>query len=138
MIFGMYLVNKGRITCAEFFSLLEQQIASRPQLGTLGIEMGRLSVKQVFQILRTQCDDSVQMFGEAAVGLGYLTEQEVAMLVYEQSRRAASMSDLLALNGYAEPDTIESWLGEYREAQGRVTQMTGEAVAAAAATAVIS
>lgn len=130
MNFGMFLVRQGRLTTNQFFELLEQQIASRPQVGTLAIETGRLTVKQVFQVLRAQCEVPAEHFGETAVRLGLLSEDGLAALIYEQLRRATTMTDLLVINGHADQETAEQWLGEYRASQGRVTQMTSESAPA--------
>ncbi|MBX3432628.1 MAG: hypothetical protein KF847_04855 [Pirellulales bacterium] len=137
MNFGMYLVREGRLTSDEFFALLELQIASRPQLGTLAIETGRLSVRQVFQVLRCQCESTSRMFGEVAVELGFLTEEDVAVLVYQQSQRSASLPELLVLHGYAEPGLVEQWLDDYRSYQGRAAAASGGLTAYEAASAAV-
>ncbi|MAT69022.1 MAG: hypothetical protein CMJ58_05805 [Planctomycetaceae bacterium] len=138
MYFGMHLVRQGLLTTDDFFALLEQQVASRPPMGALAIETGKLTMKQVFEVLEAQCEETSQMFGEAAVRLGFLSEQDLAVLIYEQARRAMSMTELLVLNGHAEPETAEHWLQQYRDHQGRVTQMTTKSVAEDAASAAVS
>src|SRR3712207_5774326 len=88
MQFAMYLVDNGVISCEEFFEALKLQLHSRPQLGALAIETRRLSFRQVFAILRTQCDEPNELFGEIAVRLGFLTQDDVAQLLAEQNKRA--------------------------------------------------
>ncbi|HMO84754.1 MAG TPA: hypothetical protein PKC18_07535, partial [Lacipirellulaceae bacterium] len=70
MLFGIYLVENGVITCEEFFETLKLQIRTRPPLGGLAIEQRKLTAKQVFAILRQQCDSPADMFGELAVKMG--------------------------------------------------------------------
>jgi len=54
MQFGLYLVKHGMITASQFAQALEAQLASRPQIGALAIETGKLTVKQVFGILSSR------------------------------------------------------------------------------------
>ena len=95
MHFGLYLVKNNIIDSDEFVDALEQQIRSRPQLGGLAIETGKLSVKQVFDVLRAQCDAPAELFGELAVGYGYLTEDELTGLLFLQSVREKTMAEIL-------------------------------------------
>ena len=137
MNFGVYLVRTGRLTSDEFLTLLETQIASRPKLGTLAIETGRLSVRQVFQILRRQCEQPGLKFGEAAVEMGFLNEDQLAALVYRQSIRAMPFGEIIALHGYSDPEQVEQWMDEYRAAQGRATFASADLMPAEVATAAV-
>ena len=75
MHFGLYLVKNNVIDSDLFVTALEQQLASRPLLGSLAIETHKLSVKQVFQVLRAQFDTPGELFGEIAINLGFLTKE---------------------------------------------------------------
>jgi len=114
MQFAMYLVDNGVISCEEFFEALKLQLHSRPQLGALAIETRRLSFRQVFSILRTQCDEPNTMFGELAVRLGYLTEEEIAQLLAEQAGRAMPLAEVLVDNGFLSSELAEQHYAEYR------------------------
>lgn len=85
MQFAEYLVDNGTITCEELFESLKLQTHSRPQLGALAIETRRLTCRQVFAILRAQCDQPEALFGELAVRLGYLTDDDLQHLLVEQA-----------------------------------------------------
>ncbi len=114
MQFGLYLVKHGMITANQFAQALEAQLASRPQIGALAIEAGKLSVKQVFSILRTQADTPHQLFGQLAIQAGFMTEDELVVLLYQQSVRGKAMPLILAELGFAEPDDLEEHFAEYR------------------------
>jgi hypothetical protein len=114
MQFAMYLVDNGVISCEEFFEALKLQVNTRPQLGALAIETRRLTFRQVFSILRTQCDEPNTMFGELAVRLGYLTDQDVAQLLTEQASRALPIVEVLVENGFLSAEATEQHYAEYR------------------------
>ena len=114
MQFGLYMVRNGMLDCEQFVHALEQQLASRPQLGSLAIETGKLSVKQVFQILRLQCDAPGELFGELAVKLGFITEEELAGLIFLQSVRQQPMSEIIIENGVASESEVQESLANYR------------------------
>ena len=115
MQFAMYLVDNGVISCEEFFEAFKLQLHSRPQLGALAIETRRLSFRQVFSILRTQCDEPNTMFGELAVRLGYLTEEDIAQLLAEQAGRAMPLLEVLVENGFLTSELAEHHYAEYRQ-----------------------
>ena len=123
MQFGLYLVNQGMITANQFVKALETQLATRPLIGSLAIETGKLTVKQVFSILRTQADMPDQMFGELAVQNGLMTEDDLSGLLYQQTIRGKSMALILVELGFASAEDIDGHLSEYRLANGAGAKM---------------
>jgi hypothetical protein len=124
MQFAMYLVDNGVISCEEFFEAMKLQLSTRPQLGALAIEMRRLTFRQVFSVLRTQCDEPNTLFGELAVRLGYLTEQDVAQLLAEQASRAMPLVEVLVENGFVSAEAAEHHYAEYRRCMEQASQLT--------------
>lgn len=114
MQFAMFLVENGVITYEEFFEAIKLQMATRPQLGTLAIESRLLTFRQVFSILRAQCDEPNVMFGEVAVRLGYLSEDDVARLLAEQVGRAHPMLDVLIENDFLTTEEAERQYAQFR------------------------
>jgi hypothetical protein len=114
MQFAMYLVDNGVLTCEEFYEASKLQMHSRPQLGALAIETRRLTVKQVFSVLSLQCDEPNTKFGELAVRLGYLTDDDLAQLLAEQEGRAKPLIDLLVDNEFLSAEVAEQHYAEYR------------------------
>jgi hypothetical protein len=114
MQFGMYLVDNGVISCEEFFEAVKLQLHSRPQLGSLAIDSRRLSFRQVSRILREQCDEPNQMFGEIAVRLGYLNEEELSNLLTEQEARALPLAEVLIEHGFLTRPAVEYHFTEFR------------------------
>lgn len=116
MQFGMYLVENGVITCEDFYEALKLQLGTRPQLGALAIEKRKLNVRQVFGVLRSQCDSPDERFGELALKLGYLSEADLAWLLHEQSVRVKPFSELLVEMDVLTADEMEKHAREYRQA----------------------
>lgn len=116
MHFGLYLVKYGAISAEQFVTALERQLASRPQLGALAIELDMLSVREVFQVLRAQADNPQELFGELAVEAEMLTTDELASLLYCQSVRSQPMAEVVVELGFATPDVAQTHLSEYRSA----------------------
>ena len=114
MQFGMYLVDNGLLSTQAFYKALKLQMRSRPQLGTIAIQSRRLTVKQMFIILQEQCDTPQQMFGEIAVRLGYLTNEDLNQLLDEQSRHMASLRDLLVEHGFLSAEVVDQQYAAYR------------------------
>ena len=114
MQFGLYLVENGIITPEQFVEALQVQIDSRPQLGSLAIEQKALTMKEVFQVLRTQADEPKELFGQLAVEAGLISEDRLASLLYLQSARVRSMEEIVVELGYVSAETLEQELSEYR------------------------
>lgn len=114
MQFAMSLVDNGAISCEELFEALKLQMHSRPQLGALAIETRRLTCRQVFAILRAQCDEPDVLFGELAVRLGYLTDDDLQQLLVEQAARATPLADVLIDHGFLSSEVVELHYAEYR------------------------
>jgi hypothetical protein len=115
MHFGMYLVDNGVITCEEFYEALKLHMHSRPQLGALAIQTRRLSFRQVFGILRSQCDSPNELFGELAISLGYLTHEDLTQLLAEQATRAKPFAQILVELEILRADQAEQHYNEYRQ-----------------------
>jgi hypothetical protein len=114
MQFAMYLVDNGVLSCEEYYEASKLQQHSRPQLGALAIEARRLTVKQVFAVLSLQCDEPNTRFGELAVRLGYLTDDDISQLLAEQERRATPLLDVLVENDFLSAEVAEQHYAEYR------------------------
>jgi hypothetical protein len=115
MQFAMFLVDNGVISCDEFFEALKLQLHSRPQLGSMAIGTRRLTFRQVSHILREQCDEPNQMFGEIAVRLGYLTEDDLSRLLAEQAAQAKPLGDVLVENGFLAREESEQYFAQFRQ-----------------------
>ncbi len=82
-LFGKYLVEKGKLTKAQYQIVSEKQASARVKLGLIAIEEKLLTKEQSEELnqLQTQMD---KRFGDLAVEKGYLTDEQVSMLLKKQ------------------------------------------------------
>lgn len=114
MQFGIYLVENGVISRDEFYEALKFQQNSRPQLGALALERRKLTMRQVFTVLRNQGDSPSEYFGELAVKAGFLTAEQLAQLVLEQATRSKPFAEVLVDLGILPRDAVNRYAREYR------------------------
>lgn len=113
MFFELHLVRKGLITSDQFVTALEKQLHSRPQLGSIAMELKALSVHQVFEILKAQVDVP-ESFGQTAIRLGFMSVPKLAELLMEQQDRQPPISDILMEMGVLSNEVRVRELSEFR------------------------
>jgi hypothetical protein len=124
MQFGLHLVRQGLITPADFVEVVEHQMSQRPLFGALAIELRRLSLHQVFEILGVQAESSKQ-FGRVAVDLLYLTEAEVMELLGRQSDRCQPIDRIVVELGVLDQPTVDRELRSFRRIMSQEPQEAG-------------
>ncbi len=115
MKFGLYLLDRELITERQLIQALQKQEESLPPFGQLAIEVGMLSVRDVFRVLRVQSDYAKEHFGETAVDMDLLTESQVAELLLMQSNRRARLADVLVSMGAIPREACNRQLEAYRQ-----------------------
>ena len=106
MRFGIHLVRRGVISSEQLVDAVDRQLNSRPPIGALAIETRRLSMHDVFEILRAQAT-SHEKFGQLAVELGHLRKNDIADLLAMQSERTRPIHELLLESGAVEEETLQ-------------------------------
>ncbi|MEM6655643.1 MAG: hypothetical protein AAF596_07570 [Planctomycetota bacterium] len=114
MRFGVYLMRRGVITANQFVEALQEQLDQQPPMGQLAIEEGALSVREVFDVLRSQSDSTAGRFGDAAMELGLLARQQVAELLLLQADRVPPLEEVLVKIGILDQDTVVAELAAFR------------------------
>ena len=110
MQFEIYLVRAGIMSAEQLVDALDLQQRSRPRFGRLALQMGKLRLHQVAEILQRQCDVD-KPFGETAVDLEFLSRRQVTHLLKTQQNRTPAVIDCLVQLAAVD----ESRLEEYRE-----------------------
>lgn len=82
--------REGSISAEEAIDKIEYLLKHRPQLEQLAIELGFLSMKQLRRLLHLQ-ESSPLSFERLAIREGYLTEQQIGLLMFEQNNRMVGM-----------------------------------------------
>lgn len=124
MQFGIYLVDNGVLTPDEFVEAVKLFNNGRPQLGAVAVQRRLLSCRQVFSILRSQCDHPDQLFGDVAIKLGFLSPEDVGALILEQSRQSVSFRDILTEHRFLAPEVVEKHYHDYRECLAQTPQQS--------------
>lgn len=100
MWFASQLCEKGIISSDQFAEAVSIQLSRQCPLGAIATRKSLLTVKQSFQVLAENATNPEQCFGQTAIELGFLTEAEVAMLLFEQARLTPSINDILVEQGF--------------------------------------
>lgn len=106
--FGQYLYYNRIIDLQTLIKSLSWQLRTRPKLGDMGIQLGYLSPDDIIGILRGKTVN--ELFGEAAVRLGYLTRKRLTVLAGRQLLLNLPIGRFYVDNGYLEPDGLVSKL----------------------------
>lgn len=114
MQLGVYLVKNEVITAEELVAAIDAQQQQRTPLGQLAIELGKLSARDVFRVLRHQAVGAQSQFGAAAIELRLLEEVDVAELLYHQSNRLPSIGEILVDQGVLSQRQLDQELAAFR------------------------
>jgi hypothetical protein len=117
LTFCIHLVRNGTISSDQLIDALEEQVASRPQLGQLALQEEQLTMSQLFEILSTQRFENKQ-FGEIAIEKGFLSKSQLALLLLKQGKTEASLAEVLIAQGAMSAEQCaelqEQWKRENR------------------------
>lgn len=105
MFFATYLVKRGLVSPAEFVEALERELYSRPPLGRIALLERKITMRQLFSILKDQ-SDSHQPFGKIAVDLGFMSEEDLGNLLLKQANCKPDMIDFLVEMGVIDQATL--------------------------------
>ena len=119
MQFGIYLCRNGIITADQLVTAMEMQDEQMVPLGVIAMEEGKLSVRDVFSILRVQSDLPNDRFGDIAIDLGLMTKRDLAELLMLQSNRRAKIGDCLTSLGFLSQEQLDKALAAYRRDRER-------------------
>jgi len=119
--FGQFLVTRGVVNEEAVINALNLQKERTLPIGKIALREKLLSVKQVFHILNEQGKNynngqqgkNYKLFGQIAVELGYLTEQDVRKLLEIQQKSRPLLGELLVEIGALSQHELERELAEY-------------------------
>ena len=128
LTFGIHLVRSGRISAEQLVDALEEQLASRPQLGQLALEEGLLSMSQLFEVLSVQRMEE-KPFGTIAIERGFLNKSQLSMMLMKQRELELKITDLLVDHGTIDDKELVERHGQWkRERRRRETFAAGRSM----------
>lgn len=119
MHFGLYLKQRGTISCEQLVAAIEAQLKSLTRIGQLALEEGLLSPRDVFDILRAQSESPHKRFGEVAIEMGLMTRDELLKLLVIQADRRPQIADVLVLQGVLTKEQMRRELAEFRDLRAK-------------------
>ena len=112
--FGNYLLEKKKITEAQFNSCMDYMKANRVKLGLIAEAEGLLTRAQANELNRLQMQTD-KRFGDLAVEKGYLTEGDITNLLHMQGNPYLIFVQALQENQILSHEEIETLLEEYQK-----------------------
>lgn len=118
MNFGDYLVRQSIIREKDLTRTLEIQKTDRIPLGQLALQEGLIDNKALFRILSRQrkVEGRNQTFGQLAIQLGYLSQEQVNELLKMQSQTNRLLGELLVFQGLVSQVEMIKALKKFRAA----------------------
>ncbi len=92
--FAQFLVQREIIAPDTALQALDLQRAATPPVGRLALEQQLLTMRQVFTVLAAQAD-SGRRFGEQAVLMDYLDDEQLSALLSHQRQVRPGLSAIL-------------------------------------------
>jgi hypothetical protein len=116
--FGDYLVELNIIQEQDLVRALEIQKTDKVPLGQLALQQGLIDNKALFRILSLQRKDGGrnQTFGQLAIQLGYLTEEQISELLEKQIHTNRLLGELLVSQGFVSQVGMIKALKKFRAA----------------------
>ena len=116
MNFGDYLVRQNIIREKDLTRTLEMQKIDRIPLGQLALQEGLIENKTLFRILSRQRKEEGrnQTFGQLAIQLGYLTDEQISELLKMQIQTNRLLGELLVSQGFVSQVEMIKALKKFR------------------------
>lgn len=126
--FVEFLVERDLIPPNVARQLAEHKRFVREPIGMIAVSHGLLRTDQIDIILDRQREEPDRRFGEIAVELKCLTEQQVSALVKIQEFRVpADITEALALGGVLSVEDATRYLGTYLVSDQEMAAMMADA-----------
>lgn len=116
-LFGKYLVEKGKLSKAQYQLVAEKQESARVKLGLIAVEEKLLTKEQSEELnkLQTQKD---KRFGDLAVEMGYLTDEQVSLLLKKQGNAYLQFIQTISESGFMTIPELDDSLKQFTEESG--------------------
>lgn len=118
MWFAAQLYKAGKITARQFADAAVEHLSRRPVLGELAIRNEQMTITESMQTLAAQVDLPGKSFGELAVELGFLSADDIPVLLAQQAESAPSMGEILVEQGAITEDDLKEDLRGVRAQLG--------------------
>ena len=112
LLFGHYLYYSGVTTWPTIIKALIWQRTKRPRIGEIGCRFGWLSNADILTILQGRSlRDS---FGKSAIELGFLTEQQLQLIIFQQKKLQKKFGDFFVAHNLLSPVQLNQLVRQFR------------------------
>jgi len=112
LLFGHYLFYSGVINWQTLIKALVWQRTKRPRLGEIGKSFGWLTTHDIINIL--QARKLAYSFGESAVDMGLLTENQLRLMVFQQNRLQKKFGEYFTQNNILTQGQLDRLIQQFR------------------------
>ncbi len=122
MKFGEFLVQRHTVATTHLVAALERQRQAQQPLGRIALRHELLSINEVFNILKLQADridaqtndQDDYLFGDLAIELGFLNEEELFKILRIQLETRPALGDTLVEMGVLTTDQLREEITAFR------------------------
>ncbi len=127
LLFGEFLLSSGVITPNQLKEAIHIQIDQNQLFGELAQKVQKMTGEQVVQVVRALHDDNPEgfgrlRFGEAAAKLGYITIEDIAVIVDMQAKSKKRLGEILVDMGTLTPDECRVQLQKYNDRKNNLSR----------------
>jgi hypothetical protein len=116
MRLGEFLLMRGKVTRPEIDAACRMQQINNHLIGVLAVDHGMMTCDQLESVLLKQArEEPGAPFGEIAVGLGYLSPNQVQRLLALQDENRLRIGEILVLQSRLTEQELIAELAEYRQ-----------------------
>jgi len=119
LLFGHFLYYSGLANWRTITRILTWQRTERPRIGELGQRYGMLQPGDISLILRNRAP--FQPFGQTAMSLGMLSEQQIRVLIFHQQRLQKKFGTILLEKQLVTQQELQQLLYEFSQHNMRCT-----------------
>ena len=116
-MFLSHLESKGVLTPGQALDALAAQKDAKVNIGALAVDEKMMTQEQAETVNRQQALENA-LFGELAIKLGYLTQDQLSYLLDIQPRDYVILKQILHDRKYASAETVDAALSAFREELG--------------------
>lgn len=121
LLFGRYLYYSGLISLHTIGQALVWQRSQRPSFGEIGRRMGWLNQQDTFNILRQK--KGSQLFGESAMRLGILTQEQLRIILLHQQKLHKRIGQYFVTKNFWDAVMLEEYIAAHRSHNSKVQNL---------------
>ncbi|MBF0274367.1 MAG: cyclic nucleotide-binding domain-containing protein [Nitrospinae bacterium] len=120
--FGEYLIEKGIVTEEDVLEALKIQEKKTPNIETVSIKLGYLTVKDIFKVF-TEKAGSEENFLDVAVTTKFITPEQAIDITDQRRKMRPQLGEALLMLEKIDKTTLEKELKKYEEITEKFNQV---------------